>query len=83
MHVVMVVVMMVMMVMMVMVVVHGRFGGHRRLARRGAGDRFLGEGVPREADREGGRDDKALDHGLTFLIEDPFGLRGLTLRRFA
>ena len=66
---------MVMVMMVVMMMVH-RFGGHRRRARRGAGDCGLCEGVSGEAERENGRDGEALDHGRTFLwLGTPDGSR--------
>ena len=71
-------------VMMLVAMMHpGRFGVSGRTCGRRPGlglgrRRFLGEGVTRKADCESGRDDKALDHGSTFLVEeDPLGLHGI------
>jgi hypothetical protein len=74
--VVMVVVVMVMvmvMVMMMMMMVH--LMGHRgRGCRRGRG--LLGDSIAREADRESGGGDKALDHrNPSCSRKDPSGLR--------
>jgi hypothetical protein len=62
-----VMVVMIVVVMMMMVMGHRWFGIHRRCPGRRAGRCFLRDGVSGEADGESGRDDKALDHGKTFL----------------
>jgi hypothetical protein len=65
-------VMVVMVVMVMVVMMHRR--GHRSRGGRRSG--FLRDGVSGEADSESGRDDKALDHGKTFLwLGNPNGSR--------
>ncbi len=60
----MMVVMVMMVVVMMMVVVH--LMGHRRGGGRWRG--LLGDGIAREADRESGGGDKALDHRKSVLL---------------
>jgi hypothetical protein len=57
-------VVMVMMVVVMMMVVH--LMGHRRGGGRWSG--LLGDGIAREADRESGGGDKALDHRKSVLL---------------
>jgi hypothetical protein len=59
-HVVMVMVMMMVVVMMVMVM--------HLMGQRGCRSGLLGDGIAREADRESGGGDKALDHRKSVLL---------------
>ncbi|MBV8439121.1 MAG: hypothetical protein JO312_00925 [Hyphomicrobiales bacterium] len=68
------VVMMVMIVVVVMMMVVVHLMGHR--GGGGCWRGLLGDGIAREADRESGGGDKALDHrNLSCCRKDPSGLR--------